>query len=40
VNLLGNPIKRTRQFNDAGDIYTRQVFYLERSYSLGLRFRF
>ncbi|MFZ3484089.1 TonB-dependent receptor [Sphingomonas sp. 3-13AW] len=40
VNLLGNPIKRTRQFNDAGDSYTRQVFYLERSYSLGLRFRF
>lgn len=40
VNLLGNPIKRTRQFNDAGDVYTRQVQYLERVYSLGVRFRF
>ncbi|MCG7347918.1 TonB-dependent receptor [Sphingomonas sp. ACRSK] len=40
VNLLGNPIKRTREFNDAGDTYTRQVLYLERVYSLGLRFRF
>jgi TonB-dependent receptor len=40
VNLLGNPIKRTREFNDAGDSYTRQVLYLERVYSLGLRFRF
>jgi TonB-dependent receptor len=39
-NLLGNPIKRTREFNDAGDAYTRQVFYIERVYSLGLRFRF
>ncbi|KQM94460.1 hypothetical protein ASE70_11785 [Sphingomonas sp. Leaf22] len=40
VNLLGNPIKRTRQFNDAGDVYTRQIQYLERVYSLGVRFRF
>lgn len=39
-NLLGNPITRTREFNDAGDSYTRQVFYIERVYSLGLRFRF
>ena len=40
VNLLGNPIKRTRQFNDNGDVYTRQIQYLERVYSLGVRFRF
>lgn len=40
VNLLGNPIKRTREFNDAGDVYSRQVIYLERVYSLGVRFRF
>lgn len=40
VNLLGNPLKRYRQFNDDGDIYERQTIYLERTYSLGLRFRF
>lgn len=40
VNLLGNPLKRSREFNDAGDSYARQVIYLERTYSLGLRFRF
>ncbi|MGR6330316.1 TonB-dependent receptor [Sphingomonas sp. XXL09] len=39
VNLLGNPIQRSRQF-DTGDSYLRQVLYLERSYSLGVRFRF
>ncbi len=39
-NVLGNPIQRTREFNDAGDSYTRQIFYLERTYSLGVRFRF
>ncbi|MDP1026651.1 TonB-dependent receptor [Sphingomonas sp. KR1UV-12] len=40
VNLLGNPIRRTRAFDDAGDQFVRQVLYLERTYSLGLRFRF
>ena len=39
VNLLGNPLQRYRQYN-TGDSYTRQVLYLERSYSLGIRFRF
>ena len=39
VNLLGNPLQRYRQF-DTGDSYTRQILYLERSYSLGVRFRF
>ncbi|GAA3713814.1 hypothetical protein GCM10022268_23230 [Sphingomonas cynarae] len=40
VNLLGNPLRRYRQFNDAGDQYARQIVYLERTYSLGVRFRF
>ncbi len=39
INILGNPLQRYRQF-DTGDSYTRQVIYLERSYSLGVRFRF
>ncbi|WP_374944262.1 TonB-dependent receptor [Sphingomonas sp.] len=39
VNLIGNPLKRYRPY-DTGDIYTRQIVYLERSYSLGVRFRF
>jgi iron complex outermembrane receptor protein len=39
VNLLGNPLQRYRQF-DKGDSFTRQVLYIERAYSLGLRFRF
>jgi TonB-dependent receptor len=38
VNLLGNPIQRSRQY-DAGS-YLRQVLYIERAYSLGVRFRF
>jgi TonB-dependent receptor len=40
VNLLGNPLQRARQYNTAGDSYARQILYLERSYSLGVRFRF
>ncbi|MES2444129.1 MAG: TonB-dependent receptor [Pseudomonadota bacterium] len=40
VNVLGNPLQRSRQYNTAGDSYTRQVIYLERTYSLGVRFRF
>lgn len=39
VNLLGNPLQRYRPY-DTGDIYARQILYLERSYSLGVRFRF
>jgi iron complex outermembrane recepter protein len=39
VNLLGNPLQRDRAYN-TGDVYARQVLYLERSYSLGVRFRF
>ncbi|WP_198162041.1 TonB-dependent receptor [Sphingomonas sp. TDK1] len=39
VNVLGNPIQRDRAY-DTGDTYRRQVFYIERSYSLGVRFRF
>ena len=40
MNLLGNPLRRSRQFNDEGDSYIRQIIYLERTYSLGVRFRF
>jgi TonB-dependent receptor len=40
VNLLGNPLQRSRQYNTNGDSYARQILYLERSYSLGVRFRF
>lgn len=39
VNLLGNPLQRERAY-DTGDVYARQILYLERSYSLGVRFRF
>lgn len=39
VNLLGNPIQHDRAY-DTGDVYRRQVLYIERSYSLGVRFRF
>ncbi|WP_419809798.1 TonB-dependent receptor [Sphingomonas sp.] len=38
ANILGNPIQRDRAF-DTGGVYRRQVFYIERSYSLGVRFR-
>ncbi len=41
INLLGNPLQRYRQFDEATDqTFPRQVLYLERSYSLGVRFRF
>jgi len=40
VNVLGNPLRRYREFNDAGDEFARQILYLERTYSLGVRFRF
>ncbi|KQS02226.1 hypothetical protein ASG11_15760 [Sphingomonas sp. Leaf357] len=39
INLLGNPIQRDRAYN-TGDTYRRQVLYIERAYSLGVRFRF
>lgn len=39
VNITGDPIKRYRAYNDAGDTFPRQVIYLERLYSLGVRFR-
>ena len=39
ANLLGNPIQRDRAYN-TGDVYRRQVLYIERSYSFGIRFRF
>jgi TonB-dependent receptor len=39
INLLGNPLQRYRQY-DNGDSYTRQILYIERAYSLGVRFRF
>ncbi|UZK67666.1 TonB-dependent receptor [Sphingomonas sp. M1-B02] len=40
VNVLGNPLQRYRQFNDTGEAFERQTIYLERTYSLGVRFRF
>ena len=40
VNVLGNPLQRFREFNDDGDQFERQTIYLERTYSLGVRFRF
>ncbi|WP_081996226.1 TonB-dependent receptor [Croceibacterium mercuriale] len=40
VNVLGNPLQRYRDFNDNGDEFARQILYLERTYSLGVRFRF
>ena len=40
INLLGNPLQRYRPYDTANDAYTRQVLYLERAYSLGVRFRF
>jgi iron complex outermembrane recepter protein len=39
-NLLGNPIRRYRRFGDQGDEYARQFVYNDRTYSLGVRFRF
>jgi hypothetical protein len=38
INLLGNPLRRYRQY-DTGDSFARQVLYIERAYSLGVRFR-
>ena len=40
TNLLGNPIKTYREYDDAGGIFPRARKYLERLYSFGVRFRF
>ncbi|MGK6354672.1 TonB-dependent receptor [Sphingomonas sp. DT-207] len=40
LNMLGTPIKTYRSYNAAGDSYPFQVKYIERVYSLGVRFRF
>jgi len=40
VNVLGAPLRRYREFNDMGDEFARQIIYLERTYSPGVRFRF
>jgi outer membrane receptor protein involved in Fe transport len=38
-NILGTPVRRHRAYNVAGDIFPRQVKYLERIFSLGVRVR-
>lgn len=42
LNLLAGsqPVKTFRAFNEAGDTYRFQTRYLERVYSLGIRFRY
>lgn len=40
LNLLGTPVRTERDYNAAGDSYPFQVRYIERTYSLGVRFRF
>lgn len=39
-NITGEPLVRTREFNNTGSSYHWNVKYLERVYSLGVRFRF
>jgi TonB-dependent receptor len=39
LNILGQPVKTYRAYNDAGDTYRFQTRYIERVYSLGIRFR-
>lgn len=39
-NLTGEPLVRSREYNSAGDSYDWNVKYVERVYSLGLRFRY
>lgn len=39
-NILGQPIKTYRAYNAVGDTYDFQRKYLERVYSVGVRFRF
>lgn len=38
-NILGTPVRRYRAYNVAGDVFPRQVKYLERIFSLGVRIR-
>lgn len=38
-NILGEPVRRYRAYNVAGDVFPRQVKYLERIFSLGVRVR-
>ncbi len=38
-NILGEPVRRHRAYNVAGDMFPRQVKYLERVFSLGVRVR-
>ena len=38
-NILGKPVRRYRAYNVAGDMFPRQVKYLERIFSLGVRVR-
>ena len=40
INLTAEPLVRNRAFNAEGDTYAWNVKYLERVYSLGLRFRY
>lgn len=40
ANLLGNPRQVTNPYNPQGDSFPERVVYLERIYSLGVRFRF
>jgi len=42
LNLLAgrDPLRRYRAFNTAGDTYPWNVKYLERVFSIGVRFRF
>jgi len=40
LNVLGTPVRNERAYNSAGDSYPFQVRYIERTYSLGVRFRF
>lgn len=40
LNVLGDPLVNSRQYNAEGDVYPRQIKYLETVYSLGVRVRF
>ncbi len=40
LNVLGTPVRNERAYDAAGDSYPFQVRYIERTYSLGVRFRF
>lgn len=40
TNILGEPVETSRAYNAEGDSFPRSIRYLERVYSLGVRFRF